>query len=465
LQKQTKTSKTKFCTPVCTPVFKINNITYDSINYQLKDALSENKLQQLSNSDKEKAKKEINKPRNILMVINQSGKRLKIYTNRKSSSAQWIRGKQMINCRKMTIGCDEINEFLVDFKKAVTKYCFNEENQGNEIDINEVKNILKKMSTKGIDESDILEQFNLFLKEYKNEKGFSLRHNTVKKYISLCNHLIDYFEDRNIEFSLQRLNRDFFNKFKKYLMWEAELSDNTVAKYIKTLKTFVRYYINKGEINYFELSSIASKEKEGEIYVLSIKQILHLQNLDIKNEAWANARDVFCFMCWTGQRYSDIEKIKRNEIKKHNGDYYWELITSKTGEKIKVPLIEYALTILDKYKNDDKPLPVISNQKINEHLKKIGEKADFKESAKVILYYDGREDVSFVPFYEVLTTHVARKSYITNSLILGVSERVVREISGHKDEKSFARYVKLAESYKNKVIQEAFSESNIARFV
>jgi len=50
-------------------------------------------------------------------------------------------------------------------------------------------------------------------------------------------------------------------------------------------------------------------------------------------------------------------------------------------------------------------------------------------------------------------------------LTLGVPERVVREISGHKDEKSFARYVKLAESYKNKVIQEAFSESNISKFV
>ncbi len=302
----------------------------------------------------------------------------------------------------MPIGGDEINEFLINFKKEVTQYCLKVENQGSEIDESKIADILKKMSSKGIQESDIPGHFNSFLSEYRTEKGYSIKPNTVKKYISLCNHMIEYFEDKSIKFSLQRINRTFFDKFKEYLMWDAGLSDNTVAKYLKTLKTFARFYINKGEINYFELSSIASKEKEGEIYVLSIKQILHLQNLDIKNEAWANARDVFCFMCWTGQRYSDIEKIKRNEIIKHNGDYYWELITSKTGEKIKVPLIEYALTILDKYKNDDKPLPVVSNQKINEHLKKIGEKADFKESAKVILYYDGREDVSFVPFFEVL---------------------------------------------------------------
>lgn len=35
------------------------------------------------------------------------------------------------------------------------------------------------------------------------------------------------------------------------------------------------------------------------------------------------------------------------------------------------------------------------------------------------------------------------------------TERVVREVFRHKDEKSFRRYIKLAESYKQQVIQEA----------
>jgi len=70
-----------------------------------------------------------------------------------------------------------------------------------------------------------------------------------------------------------------------------------------------------------------------------------------------------------------------------------------------------------------------------------------------------------VPFYEVLTSHVGRKSYITNSLILGVPERVVKEVSGHKDEKSFRRYVQLAESYKSQVIRKAFSKENIRKIL
>jgi integrase len=68
-------------------------------------------------------------------------------------------------------------------------------------------------------------------------------------------------------------------------------------------------------------------------------------------------------------------------------------------------------------------------------------------------------------FYDVLTTHVGRKSYITNSLILGVPERVVKEVSGHKDEKSFNRYVKLADKYKSQVIRKAYSKENIQRIL
>jgi integrase len=100
---------------------------------------------------------------------------------------------------------------------------------------------------------------------------------------------------------------------------------------------------------------------------------------------------------------------------------------------------------------------------MNQYLKKLGEIAELNVQTKVVRYYDGRRDEQYFPFHQVLTTHIARKSYITNSLILGIPERVVREVSGHKDEKSFRRYIKLAESYKSQVIQKAFSKENIEK--
>ena len=78
------------------------------------------------------------------------------------------------------------------------------------------------------------------------------------------------------------------------------------------------------------------------------------------------------------------------------------------------------------------------------------------KSTKILRYFDGVKKEDFVPFYQVLTTHVARKSFITNALMPGVPERIARDVSGHKDEKSFRRYVKLVDSYKDEVIRGAF---------
>ena len=84
---------------------------------------------------------------------------------------------------------------------------------------------------------------------------------------------------------------------------------------------------------------------------------------------------------------------------------------------------------------------------------------------KTLEFHDGVRKEEYVPFYKVLTTHVARKSYITNSLIIGVPERVVKEVSGHKSEKDFRRYVNLANSYKDEMIRKSYSVENISKYL
>jgi integrase len=89
-----------------------------------------------------------------------------------------------------------------------------------------------------------------------------------------------------------------------------------------------------------------------------------LQNFKLNSKRLKQCRDVFCFQCWTGQRYSDIEAIKFEDLKvKDKGEKIWDFYTIKTGENIKVPVVEYAEMILKKYENDARSLPAISYQK------------------------------------------------------------------------------------------------------
>jgi hypothetical protein len=52
----------------------------------------------------------------------------------------------------------------------------------------------------------------------------------------------------------------------------------------------------------------------------------------------------------------------------------------------------------------------------------------------------------------LISSHCGRKTFITNSLILGIPERVVRSISNHKDEKNFRKYVNISEVHKQKAL-------------
>jgi integrase len=103
-----------------------------------------------------------------------------------------------------------------------------------------------------------------------------------------------------------------------------------------------------------------------------------LQDYEFKpnEEALERVRDVFLFCCFTGLRYSDVAKLKRSDVKKG----FIKVVTQKTVDGLIIELNKYSQAILDKYKEikfpKDKALPVISNEKSDEHLKRLGQVAN-----------------------------------------------------------------------------------------
>ena len=95
-------------------------------------------------------------------------------------------------------------------------------------------------------------------------------------------------------------------------------------------------------------------------------------------EVLLRIRDLFCFQCFTGVRYSDIQNISREDIKGSN----WNFRAQKTHQSLGIPLNSYALSILARYNDYLQPLPIISNQKMNEYLKILCKKAKIDEPVK-----------------------------------------------------------------------------------
>jgi len=438
-----------------------------SANFYLKGAISEKSIEELrENNNTELLDELLNNPLQIFLKLSTRGRRIQVYIKRRIAQKYWDSSKQEYNPRRYKDNCAAKNAWLRELKTEVTELADKNERSGIITTPQEIKEILANRILNKPGKISFEELFYSFLNEHRKKDGNPLREGTQKKYEGVYNHLIKYAKYKNIKLEIEAINEYFLQEYRVYLSRIEKVSDNTVVKDLKVIKTILRYYMKKGIIKTVDLSDIKAMNKEGEIYVLPIDKVLELQYADIENERLQRVRDVFCFMCWTGQRYSDIVNISHNDIVENAmGEKVWELITSKTQTRISVPIVQFAEEILDRYKNFETPIPIFSNQKLNNYLKELGELVDFDWLVKLSKYYEGSLHQEQVPFYEVLTSHVGRKSYITNSLILGVPERVVKEVSGHRDEKSFNRYVKLAENYKSQVIRKAFSKENIVKIL
>ncbi|KAA6307470.1 Tyrosine recombinase XerC, partial [termite gut metagenome] len=140
--------------------------------------------------------------------------------------------------------------------------------------------------------------------------------------------------------------------------------------------------------------------------------------------------------------------LRRSDVKSG----HIEVTTVKTADSLTIELNNHSKTILDKYKDtifeDDKALPVISNQKMNDYLKELAELAQINEPVRET-YYKGNERIDEVtPKYALLGTHAGRRTFICNALSLGIPAQVVMKWTGHSDYKAMKPYIDIADDIK-----------------
>ena len=177
---------------------------------------------------------------------------------------------------------------------------------------------------------------------------------------------------------------------------------------------------------------------------------MHLYNFDVpESKSYLDrVRDVFLFCCFTSLRYSDVYNLKSSDVK----ETHIEVTTVKTGDDLIIELNKYSKSILEKYKevhfSNDKVLPVISNQKMNDYLKELGELAGIDDPIRET-YYKGNKRIDEVyPKYALLSTHAGRRTFICNALSLGIPAQVVMKWTGHSDYKAMKPYIDIADDIK-----------------
>ena len=163
-------------------------------------------------------------------------------------------------------------------------------------------------------------------------------------------------------------------------------------------------------------------------------------------------RDLFILGCYTGLRFSDFTQIVKENILEGNKI---KIRTQKTNELVVIPVHPFVKEILEKY-DGNIPAP-ISNQKMNEFLKKVGEEAEIKEMIMSSITRGGIMERNTTEKYNLITTHTARRSFATNLYLADVPAITIMKITGHKTDKSFLRYIRISqEENANKLLNHPF---------
>ena len=396
----------------------------------------------------------------IRMRVNFASQRIEFTTGYRIDVAKWDVDKQRVKngcTNKLKQSASEINVALLGyytelqeiFKRfevaeivpspAEVKEAFNNRYGQNE------KIELASADTSNVP-SNFYEAFDDFVRVCGRQNDWT--HSTFEKFAAVKNHLKNFRSELSFDF----FDEEGLTEYVQYLREVREMRNSTIGKQLSFLKWFLRWSFKQGmhSNNAYDTFKPKLKDTQKKIIFLTWEELNRLREFKIPptKQALERVRDVFLFQCFTGLRYSDVFNLRRSDIK---GDHI-EVTTVKTSDSLIIELNDHSRAILEKYKDvefeNDKALPVITNQKMNDYLKELAELAEINEPVRQT-YYKGNERIDEVtPKYALLGTHAGRRTFICNALALGIPPQVVMKWTGHSDYKAMKPYIDIADDIK-----------------
>lgn len=409
--------------------------------------------------ERSKTLKDGSHPIYLVLKLKEGGKekRFRHYTGRSALQKHWIGKGETKKVSSKAPGAGVTNSRLDTLRLGADAILTNAKNIMADLTLeyfkerfnNEVIGKRKKEEDKPIKLS-FFEHLDNFIKH----KRSIFQPATIKTYLTLKKSLQEFEEASGYKVDFCSINSIFLTLYTKYLIEDTGVINNTLAKRIATLKAFLSE-MKAQKINGFSdyKAFSASRNYDTTIMYLTEQELHQIQNLKLENTTAEQIRDVFCFACHTGLRYSDWGGLTPANIVtvSHDGKTVTALKFTmfKVHKEIIVPLNDYALSVLDKYKDwsmsTGRLFPVYTNQETNRTLKLLAKDAKINDLI-VEIKKSGANRITYSnPKHEILTCHDARNTFATLYLEKGGRPEILKKLLGHSDIKQTMRYVKITE--------------------
>jgi site-specific recombinase XerD len=335
--------------------------------------------------------------------------------------------------------------------------------------------------------SRIMERWKDF---FKSKKQISIQFEELRNRYTLFREFGEW-AIKNHSFANSSVNK-YNSTFRNFLKWAMkmdfhnidigrfdspnlkEVSNRTVlaltSKQLQSIYNFTDFHYSLNGV--YNPKCEAFKKKEERYFF--VKDVFNQRKYDKDNNveiiqhckkytALEVVKDFFCFLCSTSLAYVDAANLKVTDFDFAKDCF--ELIRMKTSAPTTIPMNEMSRAIWMKYskdkngkRNDGNNVDThylfprvsgdnfISNANTNSMLKRIGLVLEKDLSNMVNIevrsgsgFKDGTKEEK--KLFEVLHTHMGRKTFINFALSEKISPTDIKKISGHSDEKMFKYYV------------------------
>lgn len=280
---------------------------------------------------------------------------------------------------------------------------------------------------------------------------------TLERYTTSLKHTIEFMQWKyNVsDIDITKIDHAFITDYEFWLRSVRNCANNTAVKYLKNFNKIIKLCLANDWLEKNPFANYKSKVKEVERVYLTEAEIQSIIEKDFKTERLSLVRDIFLFSCFTGLAYIDVKNLTKSHISFGiDGEKWIFTHRQKTESASKIPILPVTQMIIDKYEihpqciNEDKLLPILSNQKMNAYLKEIAGVCEIEKE---------------------LTFHIARHTFATTvTLTNGVPIESVSKMLGHKNLRTTQHYAKVLDrkvSEDMKILKDKFSilDNNILK--
>lgn len=270
------------------------------------------------------------------------------------------------------------------------------------------------------------------------------------------------FRDTGVTLRINGYTDQIHQSFMSHMFQAQDLEPSSVANTCKHLITFFKwasktYALSPGHAEIKKETFDSDRIYLTEVELRKIEMVALPMHLN-------RVRDAFLFQCYTGLRYTDLWRLESRHIEKRDGYTVLSLIADKSvsrsgkTKRLEIPLLPEAVEIMNRYDGQYRLLPILSNQKYNQSIKEVARLAGILELVEAVEYSAGNPQIAQVPKWQRVSTHVARHTFATLSLMKGVPLEVVSKALGHTKLATTMIYAKVVDEWKNQIILNAWKK-------